>query len=174
MITQASSVPRGPLPFPSRVKPQGGRKRPPPERKTLCAPGDCSEGTSPGWRAEPVQPIGCNDSSRQSLASESHQTNTCRHISKAGIARSSDSRATGRNSTSGATGEGGDYGSNGRATSDGAESGVSGGRTLKRVGSTAGGGGEYARHSHGGGGKMSCYSSWCYKRGSSGGIMGGK
>ena len=85
-------------------------------------------GPGPGWRAEPVQPIGCNDSARQSLASEWHQANACRHISNAGLARSSDSRAIGRNSATGATGEGGDCGNNGRATSEGAESCVSGGR----------------------------------------------
>ena len=66
---------------------------------------------------------------------------------------------------SGATGKGSDYGKNGRATSEGAEVGVSGGRKLKRLGSMAGGGDEYARHGDGGGGKMSSYSACCYKRG---------
>ena len=100
-----------------------------------------------------MQPIGCNDSARRILASGSHQTNTCKHISKAGSARSSDSRAIGRNSATGATGEGGDYGNNGRATAEEAEGGVSGCRKLKHLGSTARGGGENARHSDGGGGR---------------------
>ena len=86
--------------------------------------------------AEPLQPIGCNDSARHIWVSESHQIGTCRHISKAGIGRSSDCRATGRNRALGATGRGSDYSSNGRASSDGAEGGVSGGRKLKRLGST--------------------------------------
>ena len=120
---------------------------------------------TPSRRAEPVQPIGCNDSARQLWASESHQTETCRHISRAGIAQSSDSRPTGRKSATGATGEGSKYGSNGRASSEGDEGGVSGGRKLKRLGSTAGGRDEYARHGDGGGGKMTSYSAWCYKRG---------
>ena len=115
-------------------------------------------GITPGRRAEPVQPIGCNDSAHHIWVSVSHQTGTCRHISKAGIGRSSDCRATGRNKASGATGRGSDHGSNGRASSDGTEGGISGGRKLKRVGSRAGGGGEYARHSHACGGKMSSYS----------------
>ena len=107
----------------------------------------------------------CNDSARLIWVSESHQTNACRHITKAGIAWTSDCGAVGWNSATGAAGEGGDCGSNGRATSEGAEVGVSGGRKLKRLGSTAGGGDEYARHGDGGGGKMSSYSACCYKRG---------
>ena len=46
---------------------------------------------------------------------------------------------------------------NGRANSEGAESGVSGGRKLKRLESTAGGGGEYARHNDGGGGDVTLW-----------------
>ena len=131
-------------------------------------------GLGPGWRAEPVQPIGCNDSARQILASGSHQTNTCKHISKAGSARSSDSRAISRNSATGATGEGGDYGNNGRATAEEAEGGVSGCRKLKHLGSTAGGGGENARHSDGGGGRCTIIATGAIRGDRSGGIMGWK
>ena len=129
-------------------------------------------GLGPGWRAEPVQPIGCNDSARRILASGSHQTNTCKHISKAGSARSSDSRAIGRNSATGATGEGGDYGNDGRATADEAEGGASGCRKLKHLGSTAGGGGENARHSDGGGGRCHLMAPAAIRGGRSGGIIG--
>ena len=121
-----------------------------------------------------MQPIGCNDSARQILASGSHQTNTCKHISKAGSARSSDSRAIGRNSATGATGEGGDYGNDGRATADEAEGGVSGCRKLKHSGSTAGGGGENARHSDGGGGRCKIIATGAIRGDRSGGIMGWK
>ena len=121
-----------------------------------------------------MQPIGCNDSARHIWVSESHQIGTCRHISKAGIGRSSDCRATGRNRASGATGRGSDYSSNGRASSDGAEGGVSGGRKLKRMGSTVGVGVEYARHNDGGEGEMSHYTTGALRGGRSGGIMGWK
>ena len=123
-----------------------------------------------------MQPIGCNDSARHIWVSESHQIGTCRHISKAGIGRSSDCRATGRNRASGATGRGSDYSSNGRASSDGAEGGVSGGRKLKRLGSTAEGGGEYARHNDGGGGRCHIMATGAIhvRGGRSGGIMGWK
>ena len=57
-----------------------------------------ARGGYPGWRAEPVQPIGCNDSARQSLASERHQTNAFRHMSSVGIASTSDCGATSWNS----------------------------------------------------------------------------
>ena len=75
---------------------------------------------------------------------------------------------------SGATGEGSDYGKNGRATSEGAESGVSGGRKLKRLGSTAEGGGEYARHNDGGGGRCHIMATGAIRGGRSEGIMGWK
>jgi hypothetical protein len=131
-------------------------------------------GLGPGWRAEPVQPIGCNDSARRILASGSHQTNTCKHISKAGSARSSDSRAIGRNSATGATGEGGDYGNNGRATAEEAEGGVSGCIKLKHLGSTARSGGENARHSDGGGGRCKIIATGATRGDRSAGIMGWK
>ena len=75
---------------------------------------------------------------------------------------------------SGATGKGSDYGKNGRATSEGAEGGVSGCRKLKHLGSTAGGGGENARHSDGGGGRCKIIATGAIRGDRSGGIMGWK
>ena len=90
------------------------------------------------------------------------------------MAQSSESRATGKNSATGATGKGSNYGRNGKASSDGAEGGISGGRKLKRFGSTAGGGGENARHSDGGGGRCKIIATGAMEGDRSGGIIGWK
>ena len=71
-----------------------------------------------------------------------------------------------------AAGEGSDCGKNARATSDGAESGVSGVKKLKHVGSTAGGRGEYARHTHGGSGRGHMIATGPIKGSRNGGIIG--
>ena len=75
---------------------------------------------------------------------------------------------------SGATGQGSDYGKTGRATCEGAEGGISRGRKLKRLGYTAEGGDEYARHNDGGGGRCHIKATGAIRGDRNGGIMGWK